>query len=351
MVVKLIMGFGSNPRVQPLRDGTVKPDSIELEFVPSRNLFYHNLAIDDLDCSEMSISETILARERTDGTKWDWTVAPIFMSRAHGWNDLCVRADSDINSLADLKGKRVATPDYDMTAALWLRCLLKDLYGIDASDIDWHNIRPRGESHGIELGLDKQPPVGVNVTWHPEGLNAGAALESGEVDAVRGLPASQEVGNSKIRRLLPDGGKAVISEHYQKTGFHHTNHHVIIQNRIVRGASLGAHGALQGIPKVQRDSLPAGPAAGIVLPVLPERRVPGAGGGVRRRPVPVRHQEYAANAGPVVPGVIGAGTDHQAHHGRGRLPSDDPGYLGPNPGFGREIEQPGPRISQFRELR
>ena len=65
------MGFGSNPRVQPLRDGTVKPDSIELEFVPSRNLFYHNLAIDDLGLfPRCRFSETILARERTDGTKW-----------------------------------------------------------------------------------------------------------------------------------------------------------------------------------------------------------------------------------------------------------------------------------------
>ena len=70
MAIRLVMGFGNNPRIQPLKDGTVKPDSIELEFVPSRNLFYHNLAIDDLDCSEMSISETILARERSDGSKW-----------------------------------------------------------------------------------------------------------------------------------------------------------------------------------------------------------------------------------------------------------------------------------------
>ena len=67
-VIRLTIGFGDNPRIQPLKDGTVKPDSIKLEFQASRNLFYHNLAIDDLDCSEMDISETILAKERTDGT-------------------------------------------------------------------------------------------------------------------------------------------------------------------------------------------------------------------------------------------------------------------------------------------
>ena len=48
-VIRLTIGFGDNPRIQPLKDGTVKPDSIKLEFQASRNLFYHNLAIDDLD--------------------------------------------------------------------------------------------------------------------------------------------------------------------------------------------------------------------------------------------------------------------------------------------------------------
>jgi len=234
MAIKLTMGFGDNPRIQPLKDGTVKPDSIELEFVPSRNLFYHNLAVDDLDCSEMSISETLLARERTDGTKWDWAAVPIFMSRAHGWTDLCVSDASGIRDLAGLKGKNVAVPDYDMTAALWLRCALKDLYGIEASDINWFNVRPRGESHGMELGLDKTPPPGINLKWHPAGLDAAAALNSGEVDAVRGLGETRIATNPNIHTLLPDSGKAVLGEHFQKTGFLHTNHHVIIQNRIVK---------------------------------------------------------------------------------------------------------------------
>lgn len=234
MVLKLKMGFGDNPRVQPLRDGTVKLDSIDLEFVPSRNLFYHNLAIDDYDCSEMSISETILGRERGDGTKWDWTAVPIFMSRAHGWTNMLVNTSSGIESLADLKGKRVATPDYDMTFALWMRCLLKDLYGLEASDINWYNIRPRGESHGLELGLDKTPPPGVNLKWHPEGLDAAAALDRGEIDAACiPMPAGWE-GNPRVKQLLTDDGKAVITEHFKKMGVLQTNHHVIVQNRIVR---------------------------------------------------------------------------------------------------------------------
>ena len=234
MPLRLTMGFGDNPRVEPLRDGTVKLDSIELEFVPSRNLFYHNLAIDDLDCSEMSISETLLGRERTDGTKWDWTAVPVYMSRAHGWTNMLVNTSSGIESLADLKGKRVATPDYDMTFALWMRCLLKDLYDMEASDVNWYNIRPRGESHGMALDLDKSPPPGVNLNWYPEGFDAFGALVRGDIDAACiPYPPGGE-GNPNVKRLLPDDGKAVITQHYQKMGVLQTNHHVIVQNRIVK---------------------------------------------------------------------------------------------------------------------
>ena len=92
MTLKLTMGFSDNPRVQPLKDGLVKPQGIELDCItldPS-NLFQRNLTYDEFDVSEMSISETLLACERTDGTKWDWSVLPVFLSRGHHWHTLYV---------------------------------------------------------------------------------------------------------------------------------------------------------------------------------------------------------------------------------------------------------------------
>ena len=85
-----------------------------------------NLSYDEFDVSEMSISETLLARERSDGKKWDWSALPVFLSRGHHWPNLYVNANSGIAGLADIRGKRIGVPDYDMTAALWFRITLKD---------------------------------------------------------------------------------------------------------------------------------------------------------------------------------------------------------------------------------
>ena len=83
MTLRLTMAFSDNPRVEPLKDGTIKPQNIKLDCItlePS-TLFYRNLFYDEFDVSEMSISETLLARERTDGSKWDWSALPVFLSR------------------------------------------------------------------------------------------------------------------------------------------------------------------------------------------------------------------------------------------------------------------------------
>ena len=78
------MGFSDNPRVQPLKEGIVKPQGIELDCIT----LDPNLTYDEFDVSEMSISETLLARERTDGKKWDWSALPVFLSRGHHWHTL-----------------------------------------------------------------------------------------------------------------------------------------------------------------------------------------------------------------------------------------------------------------------
>lgn len=253
MPLRLKMAFSDNPRVRPLVDGTVKMENIELDAVtvdPS-NLFQRNLAYDDFDVSEMSISETLLAMERRKGDQWDWAKLPVFLSRGHVWPNLWVNNSSGIQTLADLKGKRIGVPDYDMTAALWFRITLKDLYGIEASDNEWFNGRTKELSHGGILGLDKQPPVGITHHWLAVDQTMDVMLDRGEIDACTQIRAGRSItagdttvidryggtqleGNPRIRKLLPDDGKAVVYEYYQKTGFFHSNHHVIVQNRILK---------------------------------------------------------------------------------------------------------------------
>jgi len=41
-------------------------------------------------------------------------------------------------------------------------------------------------------------------------------------------------GNPRLRKLLDDNGKGVVFEFYRKTGCFQANHHVIVQNRILR---------------------------------------------------------------------------------------------------------------------
>ena len=87
MALRLTMAFSDNPRVQPLKDGAVKPQGIDLNCVTIEpgTLFFRNLMYDEFDVFEMSISETLLAIERRDVGRWDWSALPVFLSRGHHW--------------------------------------------------------------------------------------------------------------------------------------------------------------------------------------------------------------------------------------------------------------------------
>jgi 4,5-dihydroxyphthalate decarboxylase len=257
--IKLTVAFSDNPRVQPLKEGLVQPEHIALEFerISPNYLFLQNLSQGmKTDVSEMSLSETLLARERKDilgKGRWDWTPIPIFLSRGLFWADLYVNAASGIRGLGDLKGKKIGVPDYCMTAALWFKITLKDLYGIEAWDNVWYNNRTRAVSQGGMLSLDSEAyglAQNVRLYFLPLGQTIDMMLDRGELDAAfppimdEGVTAgnasvldryggTQMTKNPRIRKLLDDSGEAAIFEFFRTTGCHQPNHHVIIKNEVL----------------------------------------------------------------------------------------------------------------------
>ena len=244
MSLKMTVAFSGNSRVQPLVDGRIRPENIDLEVVTVEGgmLCFRNSQYDEFDDSE-----TLLGG---DGARWGWSGLPVFLSQGYFRLGVLVNTSSGIETLGELKGKRIGGPDYDMTAALWMRCGTKDLYGIDASDNVWYNGRTKEFSHGGLLGLGEDGPPGVTHQWLSPDQYLDQMLDSGELDAAvfspgTGLTSGHTVsmdryggtpltGNYRIRPLLDDRRRAVVADFYRKTVAFMANHHVIVQNRMLK---------------------------------------------------------------------------------------------------------------------
>ncbi len=204
----------------------------------------------------MSLSEYLISREQAKGDRWQWAALPIFPAKAFVWLGLYVNTAAGISALRDLRGKRVGVPDYVMTAALWFRMFLRELYGIRSDEISWYIGRTRDLSHGGLLGTDTAPPAGVSLTWLTAAQTFDVMLDRGEIDIAYGFAPRHDpklfslnidryggtplVGNPRLQKLFADGGRAVVEAFYRNTGIVPANHVIVAQRRLLeQHADLG----------------------------------------------------------------------------------------------------------------
>ena len=251
-MLNLKVGVTKNPRFEPLIDGTVKSPDVNLDIVVTTppELFYRNLKNDEFDVFEMSLSEYLITRERAKGERWQWRALPIFPAKAFVWLGLFVNTAAGIQSLADLRGKRVGVPDYVMTAALWFRAFLRELHGIEPHEVSWFIGRTQDLSHGGVLDVVAKPPPGVSLTWLTSAQTFDVMLDRGEIDAAYGFAPRHDPklftlnidryggtpldGNPRLRKLFVDGGCASVKAFFQKTGVVPANHVIVAQRRVLQ---------------------------------------------------------------------------------------------------------------------
>ena len=59
-----------------------------------------------------------------------------------------MRRDAGIHAPADLRGKRVGVPEYQITAVVWMRGLMQHEYGVTPAEIHW---RSGGQEERLEM--------------------------------------------------------------------------------------------------------------------------------------------------------------------------------------------------------
>ena len=139
--------------------------------------------------------------------------------------------ESGIKKPEDFKGKKVGTPEYAMTAAVWIRGFFNDDYGVRAQDMKWFlgGQEEPGRKERVKLEL----PPEISVQSIPDDRTLNSMLESGEIDALISARSPSCLGNGsgKVRRLFPNY-KEVEIDYYKRTKIFPIMHILVIRKDV-----------------------------------------------------------------------------------------------------------------------
>lgn len=219
-------------RVAALFDGRVRVPGCDVDFhsEPTTSLFPKAVSDAPYDVTEMSFSSYLIQVARGEGA---YIALPVFLSRAFRHNGFYVRADAGITEPKQLEGKRIGVPEYQMTAAVWMRAILTHEYGVDVTTFRYRTGGLDGGSRVERLPLAL--PAEIEIRPIETGQNLNDLLLAGELDALLAPkpPKSFLAGDPRIRRLLPDAAAAERA-YYAKTGFFPLMHVVGIRKSLAK---------------------------------------------------------------------------------------------------------------------
>ena len=214
-------------RLAPLYEGSVKPDGIDLVYLPLQPYeAFPRMIAGEFDCSELSFSSYVLMVAKGE---CPFIAIPVFPSRTFRHSAIYVRTDAGIHKPEDLRGRRIGVPEYTSTAIVWTRGMLKDEYDVLPSQIQWvtGGLREAGRIQKFKPNI---PDVAIE---HVPDQSLNEMLLAGKLDAIIApqAPPAFRQGNPNIQRLFPNYVE-VEKAYYKKTGIFPIMHVVALRKSL-----------------------------------------------------------------------------------------------------------------------
>lgn len=222
----------SYDRVRPLINGQVRIEGCDATFIDlePEEMFHRALHFEEFDVTELSLSNylTLTARDSCP-----YIAIPVFPGRRFRHAGIYINTRSGIQTPEDLKGRIVGSPEYQVTASVWIRGILEDEYGVKPSDIRW---RAGGiyEDSRIEK-VTFTAPEGTELERIGPGKTLSDMLAEGEIDALIGprAPSCFHEGHPDITRLFQDYME-IEKDYYRRTGIFPIMHLLAVHKNKVK---------------------------------------------------------------------------------------------------------------------
>ncbi|MGZ8452770.1 MAG: hypothetical protein ACXWZE_11820 [Candidatus Binatia bacterium] len=187
------------------------------------------------DVSEMSLGELI---SYTSRGKAGFVAIPVFPSRMFRHGFIFCRKDSGITQPSHLSGRKIGFLRWVQTAAIWMRGILVDQYGVSATNSQWHVASMHHwDDHDPDATVVPRDGSAIRMIEN-RGKNtserACLALFDGQVDAL-GVTESQLstlLANPKVTRLF-ENPREVEASYFRSSKILPIMHVLAVQKSLI----------------------------------------------------------------------------------------------------------------------
>ena len=213
--LKLTIATTDYDHFHDFRLGDVKAEGIDLNWL---NLGHHECfarftANRDFDLSELSFAKFTTQVTRQDS---DIIGLPVICSRLFRFSSFYINRNSKIATVEDLKGKKIGSPEWAHSAAVYMRGWMQNEMGVKLTDVHWvqAGANAPGRKEKVELNL----PKGLKLTRIAD-KSLSELLAEGEIDCaiIARPPTCFLEGHPDVVRLFPDYLE-MEEEYYGRTG-------------------------------------------------------------------------------------------------------------------------------------
>lgn len=205
----------------PILRGQISIPGLEFDITETEDVpgMFAGMFKGQYDISEMSLGELIYYTSRG---KADFIAVPVFPSRMFRHGFIFCRKAADINKPEDLSGKKIGFLRWVQTAAIWMRGMLIDQYGVSAKDTEWH-VASMHHWDDHDPGATVEPRDGsvirmIQNSGKTTSERACRALFDGQLDAL-GVTESQYAtlsADHSVKKLF-ENSRAVEANYYRET--------------------------------------------------------------------------------------------------------------------------------------